>query len=741
MDIKEKVYTTLVVNNFFNTTDVFSIVNRLSKTLGISNGKANNAIKELVQERRLSVSNHGREIRNSGKINEGVFHASKGSYGFVTVKGQEQDIYVPNSNGAREGDIVELGYNGSKGQERAFISRIIKRQTNNIVGVVRKTDTGYYVFVPDDKKLPEYILPQGKETREHLGKKCSLKVTIEPTSSKDSGAGVIDKVYGYADDPIVENIAIADSYGFSKEFPAEVMAEVSRIPQEVKPEELKGRLDLRHLKFTTWDPKGCKDKDDAIYVEKTQDGYRCYVAIADVSHYVKKGSAIDKEAYARGTSCYLGDGVYPMLPPALSNGICSLNEGVDRLVLASIIDIDKNGKIKNYEFHEAVINVAHSLSYEEAEDIRLGRNGKDVEFSDVKDVIDTLYEAHEVLDKKLKSRGAISFKSKEPTFKFDWTRSKVLDVTNASQDVSHAVVEQFMILNNEALPMYFESQGLHGLYRVHEKPREDKMSTVNSMLRNLELEHHLEPNPQSYQRLTELIKDSKYEDVLTSFALRSMSKAKYQPENLGHFGLSSQGYAHTTSPIRRYPDLVMHRVFKEHLKGRNNTYSMSSLETMGEHLSEQERKAEAAEVQSDKVLFTYWASLHVGETFEGYISKISQGSITVRIGGMIDVCVPVSELENGVFSDYRFTKNKMAIVDRYTGKTYNLADSISIKITEANVADKMIYATPDLEKSLDIPQEIQIEDKKEVKQEVSKPQVKQETKPKHIKYNDNPMIK
>ncbi len=715
MDMKEKVYATLVANGFFNTADVNAIVVKLSRELGISNRKATTAIADLVQERRLSVSNHGREIKNSGKVSVGVYHASKGAYGFITVKGQEQDIYVPDGGGAREGDIVELAFfRGSKGQEKAFISRIVERHTDRIIGVVRKTETGYFLFMPDDKTIPEYLLPQDKMSKECEGKKCSLKVTVEP-STRGSGAGVIEKVYGFADDPIAENVAIADHFGFSKEFPPEVMREVASIPTEVRPEDREGRLDLRHLPFTTWDPKGCKDKDDAMYVEKTDKGYKVYVAIADVAHYVRRGSAIDREAYRRGTSCYLGDGVYPMLPPELSNGICSLNEGVDRLVLASVINIDNNGEIIDFECHEAVINVAHSLSYEEAEDIHLSRNGKHLEFSDIKGTVDMLYEAYIVLDKKLKTRGAISFKSKEPTFSFDWTRSEVLAVTDTSDDLSHAVVEQMMILNNEIIPILAEQKGLNILYRVHEKPRADKISTVNNMLRSCEFEHMLQPSYYSYQKLTELISGTKYEDILTSYALRSMAKAKYGPENVGHFGLASEAYAHTTSPIRRYPDLEVHGAVKDCIHGRKPYYTKAELEAMGEHLSEQERLAESAEVQSDKVLCAYWASRHIGEIFDGYVSQVSQGAVTVRVG-MIDICVPISELENGSTADYRLSKDRMSLVDRYSGKTYALADEIVVKIADADIGEKVIYATTDLEKTLELPQE-QVEEKVKPKAE------------------------
>ncbi len=702
MELKEKVYATLVANKFFDTTDTITIVSALCKKLGISNSKASFALADLIHEKRLSASKSGREIKNNGKVSVGVYHASKGAYGFITVKGQERDIYVADGSGAREGDIVELAFfNGSNGKEKAFISKIVKRQKNKIIGVVRKTDEGVFVFVPDEKNTPEYVLPQGKEMKDKEGKKCSLRITTEATS-KTPGEGVIDKVYGYAEDPIAENRAIADSFGFSKTFPESVMAEVAAIPQQVLPEELEGRLDLRHLKFTTWDPKSCKDKDDAMYVEKTENGYRVYVAIADVAHYVKRGSAIDREAYARGTSCYLGDGVYPMLPPELSNGICSLNEGEDRLVLASIIDIDNEGRIQNFSCHEAVINVVHSLSYEEAEDIHLSRNGKEVEFADVKETVDTLYEAYAVLAKKLETRGSISFKSKEPTFSFDWSRREVLDVTDTSRDLSHAVVEQMMILNNEILPIELESRGLRCLYRVHDKPQDDKLMTTNGVLEHFGISHTLRDDPVSYQALTHLISGSKYEDILTGYALRSMCKARYQPENIGHFGLASQGYAHTTSPIRRYPDLAVHRILKENIHGHDNIYSTGALETMGEHLSEQERLAEAAEVQSNQVLCAYWGTRHIGEIFDGYISQLSQDSVTVRVG-MVDFCVPLAELEHGKLAEYRLSKDRMTLTDRHSGKTYALADDMSVKLTHASVGNRKIYATSDLEKVLELP--------------------------------------
>lgn len=697
MELKNKVYETLVNNNFYNLTDAQTIILKLSKELNVSNNKIFNAIKELIVEEKISAE--GKEIKNRGQILQGVFHDSKSTYGFVTVPGFERDFFVRDKRGAMEGDKIQIGFINNNGKQEAFISKILERENSIILGTVQKTSTGLYVFKPDDKRIPICAIAQDSKAKEALGKKCSLKMLSNEVGKNEHGYGIIDRVFGFAEDPIVENIAIAYKYGFTKEFPAEVMAEVARIPQEVTKEDMVGRLDLRKLDFMPWDPKGCKDKDDAMYVEKTKTGYRAYVAIADVSHYVKEGSAIDREAYKRGTSCYLGDGVYPMLPPELSNGICSLNDNVPRLVQVAIVDIDEKGKILDFQFEKAVIEIKQSFCYEDAEKIHLCQEGLDVKYKKQKPQIDLLYKVSDILTQKLNARGSLTFKSNEPTFKFDETKTRVVDVLDTSDVTSHNVVEQFMILANEAAAMYLQRNQLNGLYRIHEGPRQDKLAEVNRILQALKIDYRLEPTPHSYQRLTEIIKGSKYEDFITGIMLRSLNKAKYNPVNVGHFGLASVNYLHFTSPIRRYPDLEDHRIIAGHNKKSVRTKSKAELEERGMHLTEQEKKAEQAEVQSDKLLNALWASEHVGEMVKGYISALSKGAVTIRVG-LVEMTIPVTELANGDIADYKLSDDKMTLKDKYSKNRYSLADEIEVMIYQADIENKMILATTDLTKEL-----------------------------------------
>ena len=698
-------YKKLLETNFFGTDDLMVITLRLAKTFKVSERKVAEALGGLIRDGILATGKNGKSttLRNNVTKTTGVFHDSKGKgkYGFITVEGYEKDLYIPDAGSAKEGDIVELSIingRGKNGEPKAILGQVVERQKDSLIGVVRKTRQGTYVFKPDGEQGVTYAIPQDGVSKEAEGKKCSLKVSMFASTSDSMGVGSIEKTFGFAEDPIAENRAIAYQFGFSKEFPKEVMDEVAKIPQEVTEEDRKGRLDLRHIPFTAWDPEGCKDKDDAMYVEKTKYGYKAYIAIADVSHYVKPGSAIDKEAYLRGTSCYLGDGVYPMLPPELSNGICSLNEGTDRLAHVAIVDIDEKGEILHFDFKKSVIHIAKSLAYEQAEAIHTGTLGG---FEDIKPEIDLLYEAHDVLKKKLSQRGAITFKSKEPTFGFNEDKTSVVDVVNNGEDESHSVVEQMMLLANEAGAAYLQERFINGLYRVHEKPRTDKIATVNNMLKSLEIDHTLDASNSSYQTLTKKISGSKYEDFITGLALRSMAKAKYQPENVGHFGLGSREYLHFTSPIRRYPDLVCHRAIADREMGKKEPYTKSELEKMGEYLSEQERKAESAEVQSDKLLCAYWAKNHLGEIFDGQVSSLSQGAIDVRVG-MVTLTVPITSLAGGENADYRLNKNRTALVDRYSGNTYSLADDISVKIAEADIENKVIYATTDLTQTQEV---------------------------------------
>lgn len=703
----EEAYTTLVVNGFYDSNSSVEVTESLARDMGLSVKKVAYIIARLVEDKFLITGKNGKTIRDGRHVLKGVFHPYKDGKGFVTIEGLKEDIKVFGSKYARQGDIVEVVFFGDEMPERVSVSKIVKRVNDHVIGVVAKTEDGAYVLRPlHEPYSREFYLPVDETTVNYEGQICSMKIT-EFESGKGAGSGVIEKSFGFADDPIAQNGATAFKYGFRKDFPPEVMAEVERIPDHVTEEEMKGRLDLRHLPIISCDPKGCKDKDDAYYVERTPNGYRAYVVIADVSHYVKPGSAIDREAMARGVSCYIGDGVYPMLPPALSNGICSLHAGVDRLAVATIIDFDKNGNITGTDIQRAVVNVRHSISYEEQEDIHLGKNGADKKFADIKENVDLLYEAHAVLDRNIRAKGKIAFETQEPRYVFDSTKTRVVDVVGQGEEESHAVVESFMILNNIATAMMATKRGLNVARRNHEPPTEDKMHFLNLDLRTFGIDYTVKDYAKSFQTLMERhdVRKSRYYPIIVKKALRSMQKADYGVEREGHFALGLPEYLHFTSPIRRYVDLVNHRILLNDIEQSKEWISRGRLEDLTKHLSERDRAAEAAEAEANKGLNANYAEGQIGSVVDGYIMDLNAKELTVAIkDGLVSLSVPVAELKGGYNAHYKMSNNRLKLVDVRSGHTYELGDTIPVKIASVDRSRDVIIATTDLHKKLELPQ-------------------------------------
>ncbi len=551
-----------------------------------------------------------------------------------------------------------------------------------VLGTV-KQEKGLAVFVPINFDGESIILIQNKLAKSAVGKRACC--VIKPVNKSGAYSASIERVFGIVDDPISENIAIAYEHGFTTSYPEEVMNEVSQIPQFVTEAEKQSRLDLTDKYFMPWDDIECKDKDDAIYAEKTADGYKVYVAIADVSHYVKMGSAIDKEAFSRSTSCYLGSGVYPMLPPELSNGICSLNEGVERLSLCAIIDIDKNGKILNYDFKKAVINIKKSIDYSLAEKIHLCQDNKHIECSEAKPYVDLMYEIAEVLATKLDNRNRINFSSVEPLFRFNKERNKVEDVLQNNIEKSHMVVEQFMVLANEATAQFFIDNKLDGIYRIHEKPDAQKIQKLKNILASLNVPFFVGANNKDISTLLEFVKTHPADAYLEDIILLSMKKAKYSSVNKGHFGLASTGYTHFTSPIRRYSDLIAHRIISQYLVQKKSNIKSSHIEQFCNHINYQERQADKAEIESNQFLACLWAKNHIGEEKEGTIIWFSSDYLTIRHNA-IDIQVPL-------FEDFVTSQDGLSIEFTNSSKQLKLGEKVKFRLDSVDIENREIVAS------------------------------------------------
>lgn len=562
-----------------------------------------------------------------------------------------------------------------------------------VAGSVLKNN-GKYFFLPLDYKMGIMPVQVTDDVLKNLGKRCCCEVLID---EKGKYRAVFKKAFGYVADPISENEAIAFSKGFSAEFPQEVMDEVDNIEQYVTEQDRVGRLDLTDKFLITCDPASCKDKDDAVYAEKFDWGYRVYVAIADVSHYVKAGSKIDIEALKRGTSCYLGSGVYPMLPPQLSNGICSLNEKEDRLSLVSIVDIDYQGKILNYKFEKAVINVHQSFCYEEMEKVHFTNDKLESKYQASKPFVDILYQITDILEKKLSKRGALRFISNEPEYKFNSQMDKVLEINNQGQERSHIVIEQLMILANEATALFFKENYFNGIYRTHADIDETKLEKFNSLLRELRIKYQVGNSSKEVNRFLNFIKGSEIEEFLQAELQRTLSKAKYNFECTSHFGLASKNYTHFTSPIRRYSDTTAHRLITEILAQQkefgsyslvNQSLSKSDIQLICTHLNEREKAENDAERLSDKFLACLWAEEHIGKTFDGIIYKISQDAVVVKKDAIF-VEIPYYILNAGGKHNFVGLQNKISIIDTKTNTILKVGGKYSFKIAKV---DKLNYS-------------------------------------------------
>ncbi|MEG1499824.1 MAG: RNB domain-containing ribonuclease, partial [Clostridia bacterium] len=509
MEIKETIYEFISANGLFNE-HYQTVIYRICSGLKLGQQTVKSALSSLHEDKRIKVQKDGDRIivADGGVVFKGTVSCRPNSrYAHIVVAGQTEDIYVADKKDALNGDIVKVGYSFRNGKKEAFIVEIVERKNLLAIGTIVKASDGVVSFVPDDKSLSGKIfLNQTTNLNSMIGQKVSLKLTyvnskVFKNKSSNMICGQIDKVIGLAGDPITENRAIALLYGFSKEFPGNVVSEAQQLPNKLRKEDYFGCEDFRDLNFVTIDPKTCKDMDDATYVEKTKNGYKIFVAIADVAHFVPENSEMYKEAKKRGTSCYLGDGVYPMYHEYLTNGICSLVEGDDRRVVCMIGEIDNNGKLQKYEIKRAVINSKHKLSNEDADEIYFCTNGKEKEFADIKNIIDLSFEASDVLAAMRKKRGAIAICSKEPSFVLDETKTKVLDVENSAELKSTKIIESFMVLANEISARFFIENAIPALYRVDDLPDEEKINTLRIVLNDLDINFGGENNPFEIQKL------------------------------------------------------------------------------------------------------------------------------------------------------------------------------------------------------------------------------------------------
>ncbi len=630
----------------------------------------------------------------------GMLSASEKGFGFVIPDNpDEADVYIsPDAMaGAMNRDRVVARVHGQRPGGKARegeIIRVVKRANAKIVGTFEASR--HYAFVtPDDARLRQDVfVPRDEWGEAENGCKVVVEITRWP-EGKRSAEGRVTEVLGCKGDPGIEILAIIKKHNLSTAFPPEVEAAAARCRETVGEEETKGRRDLRELPVVTIDAEDAKDLDDAVYVERRQNGhYLLGVHIADVSHYVKENSPLDDEARERGTSVYLVDRVLPMLPHRLSNGICSLNAGVDRLAMSAHMEIDPRGRVVSYELFPSVIRVHTRLSYNIVRRILAEDDGELKE--QYRPLLGQLAEMERlchILRQRRLNRGAIDFDFPELKVKLD-EQGRPVAVEKRVRSIAESIVEEFMLAANETVAEHMDKLGVPFVFRVHEEPDPEKMTKLNNLLHNFgqALSKPDDIRPKALQKVLGRVAGRPEERLISTVMLRSLKQARYEAENLGHFGLAASYYTHFTSPIRRYPDLIVHRILRETFKSgdisaKRRQKLAAILPEISLHSSQRERAAAEAERDTVDLKKVEYMAQFIGDEFAGAISGVTAFGLFVELENGIEGLVHVSSMDDDY---YRYDEERYSLIGQRTGKVYRLGDAAKVTLVKVNPAERMI---------------------------------------------------
>ena len=641
----------------------------------------------LVKEGTIAVSKKGKYQKPDNMALIGTFESTQKGFGFVTVEGIDGDIFIKEKdiNGAFHMDKVKVVITSEKkGSRRAEgkVISVVEHGIKELVGTFEQ-GKGFGFVVPDNGKIGcDIFIPKAKCNGAVTGHKVVVKIDNYGTESKNP-EGEITEIIGHIDDPGTDIMSIIKAYDLPVDFPESVIKSLDDVPDEVSEKDKAGRTDLRNLLTVTIDGEDAKDLDDAITIAKDNDIYHLGVHIADVSHYVTENSPLDKEALKRGTSVYLVDRVIPMIPHKLSNGICSLNQGQDRLTLSCLMDIDKEGNVIGHKICESVINVNRRMSYTSVKKILVDKDEAEIkEYSELIDMFHLMEEAAYVLRKKRFKRGSIDFDFPETKIILD-KDGHPIEIKPYERNVATKIIEDFMLIANETVAEDYFWQELPFLYRTHENPDPDKMLKLGTFINNFgySIRTGNQMHPKEIQKLLSKIEGSDEDNLISRLTLRSMKKAKYTVDCIGHFGLAAKYYCHFTSPIRRYPDLQIHRIIKENLHGgmkeKRIEHYNNILPDVAVKTSATERRAADAERDTDKLKMTEYMEKHIGETYEGVISGMTGWGIYVELPNTIEGMVPVTSLKGY----YVYDDNHYEMVSETDGTVYKLGQKVRIVVT------------------------------------------------------------
>ncbi len=695
-DKRKKVIMDLVSSEFYvpMKEKELAVMLQVSKE---DRGELNRILNELLAEGKLSLTKKGKFIKAKHSDRElvGTFISHPKGFGFVEIDGRDKDLYIPADfvNGAFHKDTVRVslltGQNGRR--QEAQVIEILARGMRQIVGIYDRSNKNYGFVIPDNTKICEDIFVPAERSK---GAVSGHKVVCEITDyGKDNRKpeGKVTEILGHVNDPGVDIMSIVKGYELPIEFSEKIMHQAERVANEVSEADMAGRRDLRDVQMVTIDGEDAKDLDDAVSL--TRDGalYQLGVHIADVTNYVQENSALDWEAKERGTSVYLVDRVIPMLPHKLSNGICSLNAGENRLALSCLMTIDQKGEVVSHEIVESVIKVDRRMSYTSVKKILEDKDEAECrEYEELVPMFELMRELAAILREKRKKRGSIDFDFPESKIILD-KQGRPVEIRPYERNVATKIIEDFMLIANETVAEHFHWMELPFVYRTHDNPDPEKISKLSTFIRNFGYSirsRQEEIHPKELQKLLAKIEDTPEEALISRLMLRSMKQAKYTINCTGHFGLACQYYCHFTSPIRRYPDLQIHRIIKEQIRGKLNEKRIEHyneiLPEVAKHSSEMERRADEAERETDKLKKVEFMEGHIGEIYEGVISSITAWGVYVELPNTIEGMIHVSMLPGDYFY---YDDETYEMVGQATDIRYKLGQTLRVRV---NATDKIM---------------------------------------------------
>jgi len=651
-------------------------------------------ILDTLEERGEIIKTRKKRYISSEKAGyvRGRYRGNKRGFGFVIDEGGGDDVFIPSSagRGALNGDYVLVNVSvkssGDKKREGEVV-RIIEHANEKIVGRFERERNFSFVVADDSKISSDVFIPKSKTMNAKNGHKVVAKITKWGDGTRNP-EGEIVEILGFMSQMGVDVLSVMKQYNLNEEFPQAVLDQAKKISTHISPEEISRRTDFRLERIITIDGEDAKDLDDAVCVRKTNDGFVLGVHIADVTHYVSENSPLDKEAFGRGTSVYLADRVVPMLPKELSNGICSLNPREDRLTLSVVMDIDFNGNVKSHSIEKGVIKTVERMTYNDVSGIIDGDEALCERYAYIKEDILNMAELSRILRKKRDNKGSINFDFPEAKIILD-EKGKPVDIKKVRPTEAHGIIEEFMLVCNETVAQQFYWMEAPFVYRIHEKPSLEKLTAFNDFLRNtsFHIKGGEDVQPREFSNLLKKIDGTPIENIISRVMLRSLMKAKYSDKNEGHFGLAFSHYCHFTSPIRRYPDLAIHRIIKEYISkppsGERERKLRDFVCEVSAHSSEMEINAQDAERDVEDLKKAQYMLDKIGERFDGVISSVAGFGMFVELDNTVEGFVRIADLKDDY---YIYNEKELSLVGEKTKKTYKIGDNVRIEVASVNTA-------------------------------------------------------